>query len=178
MLIIDKIETILITPPKTGSVSAHWRWAKDDVGAFWVYGKQPNGRIGSHVNFKIAEYQYRTAALIRDPYERALSFRKHLKDYRQVEQTIDELIDDLLSGDDWFSEPLSMFLPAVDEYWPIEMINQIADHYSLPHLPRLNVGDERMTETFSADQMQRLRPWAESDITLHNKAMKYWQKKL
>lgn len=167
MLIIDRISTIVMSPPKCGSTSIHYRWSRDDVGGFWVLGPQPDGSIGKHTFINIPEYPYKRVSLIREPYDRTLSLWKHKNDFDNVRFDLDDFIDHLLASDHWFLKPQITFMSNVDEMWPIESIDR---RTNLPKLPRLNVGT--IEGCWSNDQKKRLYPLLKDDIDLWVRSIK------
>lgn len=164
MIIIDRLELTILTPPKCGSTSAHDRWTKDDVGGIWVIGPQADGRVDKHtMELPYQSLDHRIVCLTRNPVDRFLSLLNHARKFDDASVTIDAFIGVVLRRQNLFALPITEILDTtiVDEWWSIESIDDVATAHGLPQLPRLN---QSKSGSLSSDQRERLMPWIEADM--------------
>lgn len=179
MIVIKSKSLVVVTPPKCGSSSAHHAWTRRDVGGIWVVGPQMDDRIDKHTKSVPWDFeQYRRVCLIRNPFSRAKSLLNHRNQYHSPSISIDDYIPSIVNRSDPFTLPVAEWYDTnrMDEFWPIEFIDLIADQYGLPPLETLNAG--KGTELPTGEQAKRLEPWAAADRELHSKAIAYWKDKL
>jgi hypothetical protein len=111
MLILPKQESIIITPPKTGSNTLH---LEGIPGAIWVYGfaGHDTSSITQHTTLiPNAMYaDFKVYLTVRNPYQRAYSLYKHQVKYQHYKGTFhDWIIHCLKWPDNFFFQPCAWF---------------------------------------------------------------------
>lgn len=114
MIVLPKQELVIVTPPKTGSSSAHAVLCTPEFGGIYVEGPLPGDPIAIECHTFVVPRRYcnyRLAVLTRNPYARAKSLYAHARRYYGECRDLCSFVPDVLLAqrDIWWHWPVSVF---------------------------------------------------------------------
>lgn len=180
MIVLPDHELVILTPPKTGSSSAHAALCNAKFGGIYVEGPLPGQPVAIECHSFVVPRRYcnyRLAVLTRNPYARAKSLYAHARHYDRERRGLAGFVRDRLIArrHSWWHWPLSIYVGLAKRFSGRRSVESVRLEFVLDDLRRLGIVIDEFprehvledsTSDVASDVADLVNVWASDDFRL------------